>query len=300
MKKSPKNFPYPPLTLEADASLPFCHFEQYRFHSRVYGKGHRESILVLHGGPGGDFRYLMPLRGLAYRYRLIFYDQRGTGLSPRTPPAELQLEQYLQDLHAFVEHFSRDGPLSLFGHSWGAYIALQYVARYPENIHKLLLAAPFIPDMPTRASLFLHNLRHGIIAKLIGAKMNSLKIPALDSQARQDYFFAILLRQSNPGYNCPARNTQVPMWRSGYHAFRKLSASAKEGEQLEGIRFPPEKVLILAAACDKLLGIRYQQKVRKRLAYPELREIPDAGHYLLQDNPGACLKEVNRFLQTGS
>lgn len=300
MTEGAANFPYPTPTVQADASLPFCHFEKYRFHCRLYGKEHSGSLLVLHGGPGGDFRYLLPLRELADGYRIIFYDQRGSGLSPRTPPAELQLEQYLQDLHAFVEHYSRNGPLSLFGHSWGAFLALQYVARHPGKIHKLILAAPFIPDVSTRMKLFLHNLRHGIIPKLVRAKMKSLKIPAVDSQARQDYFFGILLRESNPGYNCPARETRVPMWRSAYHAFRRLSASAGEGEQLERIAYPSEKMLMLAGACDQLLGVAYQQKVRKKLGFPELREIPNSGHYLLQDNAGASLKEISAFLKKGN
>src|SRR5262245_16181891 len=45
-----------------------------------YGRG--EPVVVLHGGPGADHRYMVDVgRGLEDRFRFVFYDQRGGGLS---------------------------------------------------------------------------------------------------------------------------------------------------------------------------------------------------------------------------
>ena len=51
-------------------------------HTREIGDG--QPIIVLHGGPDFDHSYFLPdLDRLSDAYRLIYYDQRGRGKSPR-------------------------------------------------------------------------------------------------------------------------------------------------------------------------------------------------------------------------
>lgn len=291
--------PHPPNTLAEDSSLPSLELNGYPFHCQVFGRQHTHTLLVLHGGPGGDSQYLLPLQELGRNYRVVFYDQRGCGLSPRTPMDELHLPQYLQDLDAFVEHFSRKGPVSLLGHSWGGFLALQYLIRHPGKIHKLILAEAFIPDLRTNARLFFHNLQPNVLKKLWQAKQDSLTLESADSHAQNDYFFGLVLRDSNPGYDCAHKASEHPLWRAGYQAHMGLSwglKSKKSEKKLSKLRFPAEKMLLLASTCNFLLGVEYQQRLRKKLGNPELRQIPDTGHYLFIDNPAACLETVRRFL----
>lgn len=297
MKKIP--LPHPPATLGQDTSLPFVELEDYRFHCKIYGKEHAESILVLHGGPGADFCYLLTLQGLADQYRIIFYDQRGCGLSPRVPSSGLHMKQYLKDLDAFVSYFSQQGPLHLLGHSWGAYLALQYVARQPEKIRSLILAEPFLPNLYTNARLMLHNLRHGTPLKILRAKLKSLRIKPIDAQARKDYFFGLVLKESNPGYLCPGKGDTVKLCRAGYRAYQRLSILSFLGQgekKLKDIHFPAQNMLMLVSECNHLLGMEYQQKISRKLGNPPMVQIPDAGHYLLSDNPTACLDAIRRFI----
>lgn len=296
-KEPAAQLPYPTPTLEHDSSIPYVEFDYYRFHCRIYGEQHQDTLLVLHGGPGGDLNYMLPLKELADKYQVIFFDQRGTGHSPRINEASLSLDQYIQDVDAFVNRFSQNGSLSIIGHSWGGYLALQYVARYPEKIHKLIVAAPFIPGLRTSVLFILHNFMHGIIRKLIGNKLKSLGAPLTDPDAQRDYFFGLILRQANPGYNCLAKDTKVPLGRAGYLAYRKLSTDSRGARKLKENGFPPGKMLLLAGECDKLLGMDFQTRVCQKLHYPELVEIPEAGHYLFQDNPAGCLQHIGAFLQ---
>ena len=284
-------------TVERDSSLPTIAFNGYSFHCKVFGEEHKESVLVLHGGPGGDIQYLLPLKELADRFRVIFFDQRGTGFSPRVEPSGLTLEQYLQDVDAFISFYGKEGPVSIIGHSWGGYLALQYAAHHPQKIHRLVLAEPFIPDLPTRFWLGLHNVWNGIIPKMIRAKIRSLKVHATDPHAQKDYFFGELLRMANPGYQCPGRNTSIPMGRSGYYAFRKLTSSKKGAKRLKDIRFPAERMRLLVSDCNTLLGRKYQEKVLKKIRQPEMIEVSGAGHYLFQDNPTASLRLIREFLK---
>src|SRR5258708_12783082 len=65
------------------------------------GKG-PPRLLVLHGGPGADHRYMLPqMLHLGERYDLLFYDQRGAGLSKPHPPIPITRpthDQYLSAL----------------------------------------------------------------------------------------------------------------------------------------------------------------------------------------------------------
>lgn len=293
------SLPLPLPTLEQDASIPFIAFDNYRFHYRAYGQEHADVILVLHGGPGGDFRYLLALEELADQYQVIFYDQRGSGLSPRTAAGELHLEQYLKDLDAFVSKFGQKRSVSLLGHSWGSHLALQYIARYPHKIHKLILAEPFIPFLSNNFKIVLHNLQYGIIGKAIKAKKESRTLFPSDKYFRDDYFFAYILQKSNPGYNCPGKELPALFWRSSYQSFLGLSFSLRTKlaeKKLREVRFPEQNMLMLAGECNALLDEEYHKKIQRRLRYPEIITIPEAGHYLFTDNPAYCLKVIREFM----
>lgn len=296
MKNIPDSLFNPPHTLDRDSSVPFVELENYRFHYRVYGRQHRDVVLVVHGGPGGDFQYLLPVKALANEYQVVFFDQRGTGLSPRTEPSRLSLEQYLRDLDAFVDHFKKEHKIHILGHSWGGYLALQYVARHPAKVDKVVLAAPFIPDLRTKIRYVAHNVRHGILFKLAWAKWKSFGVPLLDRQAQNDFFFGVLLRSANPGYLCRGKESSIPIRRAGYLSYINLSNDQRGAKRLGEVRFPPERVMIIAGECDRLLGIKYQRRVCRKLQDPELMEVSAAGHYLFQDNAQDCLQLIRAFL----
>lgn len=298
-KVSSISLPQPPPTLEHDTNIPYLQLENYRFHYRVYGEENKDAVIVLHGGPGGDFRYLLTVQALASRYKVIFYDHRGTGLSPRTHKRELHLEQYLKDLDAFVSHFGDKGNVNLLGHSWGAYLALQYVALYPNKINKLVLAEPFIPYPSINLKILLHNLQTGILKKLLTARKESRSFTPIDKQAQEDYFFSYVLQKSNPGYNCPGVATSPDLWRASRQAYLSLSFSLRSKmaeKKLRDIHYPVDKMLLLVGECNELLGKKYNKKVQRQLRYPEMITIPQAGHYLFNDNPAACIREILEFL----
>src|SRR5690242_445823 len=81
-----------PKTVAEDPSLPAIDVAGTRFHAEAFGDPNAPVILVLHGGPGSDYRCLLPLKALADDgYRVAFWDQRGTGLSTRHDPSTIDL-----------------------------------------------------------------------------------------------------------------------------------------------------------------------------------------------------------------
>ena len=100
-----------------------------------YGRANAPKLLVLHGGPGADHRYLLPqLLHLGEKHDLLFYDQRGGGRSRADARIPITWKTHVEDLAAVVEEFGLD-PLSIVGYSWGAMLGLLYAIERRVNPH---------------------------------------------------------------------------------------------------------------------------------------------------------------------
>jgi proline iminopeptidase len=140
-----------PKTVDQDPSLPSVYVNGALLHSEAYGHPDSTMIVVLHGGPGGDYRNLLNCRDLsAYGYRVVFYDQRGSGLSQRFPKnfytsrGLAAIDLMYDDLTAVIAHYRKrsDQRVYLLGHSWGAMLATGYAGKYPHAVQGLVLAEP--------------------------------------------------------------------------------------------------------------------------------------------------------------
>ena len=101
-------------------------------------------VVFLHGGPGGGIdpdyrRYFDP-----QKYRIILFDQRGSGRS--TPHAELtdNTTQHLIDDLEKLRKFCGIKQWMLFGGSWGSTFALLYAQAYPERVSAMILRGIFL------------------------------------------------------------------------------------------------------------------------------------------------------------
>lgn len=100
--------------------------------------------LFLHGGPGAGceayHRRLFDPR----RYRIVLFDQRGSGRS--TPHAELArntTDHLVADIEALRVHLGIDRWL-VFGGSWGSTLALAYAQAHPERVVALVVRGIFL------------------------------------------------------------------------------------------------------------------------------------------------------------
>lgn len=106
-------------TVMDDAALPQIEINGVRLHAETYGDPSNPVIIVLHGGPGGDYRSLLGAKALADTNFVVFYDQRGAGLSQRVPAEALTIPTYMAELDGVIDRYSPDRPVTLLGHSWG-------------------------------------------------------------------------------------------------------------------------------------------------------------------------------------
>ena len=83
-------------------------------------------LVVLHGGPGADHRYLLPqMLHLAREHDLLLYDQRGGGQSRAPNNEPIGWRDHVADLASVCREFDIVTP-TLVGYSWGAMLAMLY------------------------------------------------------------------------------------------------------------------------------------------------------------------------------
>ena len=105
---------------------------------------------MVHGGPGIPHDYLLPsMVELADRddRPVILYDQLGCGRSERpTDDALWSVARFRGELAGVVSALQLDS-FHLWGHSWGAQLALNYAAARPAGLLSVTLAGPVL-DIP--------------------------------------------------------------------------------------------------------------------------------------------------------
>ncbi len=108
------------------------------------GNPEGKPAVFLHGGPGGgvspDYRrYFNP-----ELYRIVLFDQRGSGKS--TPHASIEENttwDLVADIERLREHFGIDR-WQVFGGSWGSTLALAYAETHPARVTELVLRGIFL------------------------------------------------------------------------------------------------------------------------------------------------------------
>ena len=109
--------------------------------------GEGDPIVVL-GGTALGHSYLRPaMDRLADSFRVIYYDQRGSGNSPLGDAQRLSFDTAIADLAALLDGLGL-ATASLLGHSLGGDTVALFGSRHPDRVDALVVANPGPPFDP--------------------------------------------------------------------------------------------------------------------------------------------------------
>ena len=123
-----------------------CYYE-------VHGEG---QPLLLIGGLASDSQtWLLVLRALKKRYKVIIFDNRGVGRT-KDPGEAFDVALMAKDAAGLLDHLKIKNA-DILGHSMGGFIAQDIAITHPERVNKLILAntAAAISD---RVKIFIEDL----------------------------------------------------------------------------------------------------------------------------------------------
>ena len=296
-----------PRTVAEDPSLPAIEMNGARFHLETFGNPANPVIVFLHGGPGGDYRSMLRLNerfngySLSNEYYLVFWDQRGTGLSERQNKDVLTGAQYVTDLDTLISRYSPGRPVLLIGESWGGMFATRYINEFPERVAGAVLIEPGPLDGAT-----MERLKDDITDLDLGAEwLNdyawSSGFFTPDDHARMDYERMIGMKQSQPRFH-EREVDPSPSWRLGAAANRYISEDGQDGNGHANYDFTTnlaaftKPVLFVAGSLSEVLGPSLQQQQVMRYPSASLQVVDGAGHDVAWVKTADVLTRIRAYL----
>lgn len=260
-------------------------------HVQSFGSPEDPLLIMIHGGPGGDFRSLLSAKDFAGDgFQVVFYDQRGSGLSQREVRGRFEqrdaVDLMIADLDALITHFNADQSRKVFlmGHSWGAMLATAYIGRHPQKITGAVLAEPGGFTWPQTKEY----LERSNKIELFSEALNDVLYPEQIFAGRSEHevldykasFFTAL--ENAPG-NTIGNAGPYPFWRGGAAIFQESSKHAdKYGfDFTTGLDQFTTEVLFLYSELNRAYGPQWAATVFA--AYPNVRldMVRDSGHEML-------------------
>ncbi|MDX1349661.1 MAG: alpha/beta hydrolase [Putridiphycobacter sp.] len=277
-----------PKTVVEDPSLPFILVNGTTLHAETYGNPDSSLVIFLHGGPGADYQNGLNVKQLADDgYHIVFYDQRGTGLSQRHDKNTYSIQLYLDDLTAVIEHY-RTFPsqkVFLFGHSWGAMLTAAYINAYPDRIDGAIFAEAGgfnkqLLDEYGEASRKLNlfsEITNDVLYydQFLTGRENEHEI--------LDYKLAIASSFSYAEGNDEGIEGPSPFWRNGATVLQAfMDISENEGfDFTTNLNQYQTNVLFLYGENNKSYGLSFAEKEAAFFPNSDIVQIDDTGHEMI-------------------
>lgn len=274
-----------PRTVDEDPSLPYLEVNETKLRSEPFGNPANPVVIFLHGGPGDDYESLTRLTGLSDSYFLVFFDQRGSGLSRRHPPSEISAPHIIEDLDQIIEKYKRSptDKVNLICHSWGAQYATMYIdddpARAMQNIDKLVFSdpGPFTDKEMRYVTVSLDmslDWFNGVVWN------NEFVSP--DSHARSDYYGYMTGKNNNPDRHL-SKTDPSPKHRWGsVMAITLRDVQGKDGwDWTARLSEYTNKVLFIRSGLNEDHTPEYFDIVMEPYPNTQLITIEDVGHDLV-------------------
>ncbi|HNQ62247.1 MAG TPA: alpha/beta fold hydrolase [Bacteroidia bacterium] len=276
----------------------FVQVEGASLYYRVIGEG--TPLLVLHGGPGLDHSYFIPqMQVLSKDYKLIFFDQRGCGRSvEKVDSQSISIDRYLQDIEAIRNHFGLD-KINVFGHSFGALIAMRYAIRFPDQVNSLLLVNPTPASSAWRDSSFsmIRKKNDPETTEKISKLMKTDDFRKRKSEAMSE-FYRLSFRSS---FYDPEKVNELSLhFQENYPESVKLIGQLNNDttlinydlhSDLKKLNIPS---LIIGAEADVVHPLALEE-LHSALRRSHYILIESCGHFPFIEQPEQLLKSINKF-----
>ena len=282
-----------PKTADQNPSLPSIVINGAKLHAETFGNPSDPIIFILHGGPASDYRYLLNCKELADNgYFVVFYDQRGTGLSQRFPRSYYTgIQTSFDDLNSVIAHYRKSAAQKIFllGHSWGAMLAGAYINQYPNAVNGAILAEPGGLKWKDVDDYVKRSRKMDITGEALNNAiyMDQFLTGKEDEHTILDYKYKLLASTGDENENV-GNEGPLPFWRSGF-VLQDVYFDIIKKENSDWTTHLNQfktKVLFVYSERNKAYGVAHAEKVSSAFPNVQLFETKGAGHDMLSFSTG--------------
>lgn len=236
------------------------------------GKG--RVVVLLHGWGANLSTFDELAKNLSTSFRVIRFDFPGFGASPK-PADSWGVSEYATLLAALIKKLKIDDVYAVIGHSFGGRVIIKGTdmgVLKPEKV-VLIGSAGVKPERTARKALL------GVAAKSGKALTAIPGLKSLRPALRKRLYGAV-------GSNdyLAAQN------------MRQIFLNTVDEDLLPSVHSIKQPTLLIWGEDDHETPVSDAQKMIKELPDARLTVIPDAGHFVYLDDPGAVNKELAVFL----
>lgn len=261
----------------------------------IHEEGMGTPLLFLHA-LGASGRYWQGRLGvLAATYRCVMPDLLGFGDSPKPEHAAYTVEDHLAALKTSLSSRGIDPPMIVVGHSLGAVLAIEYAARFPDNVRGLIvLGLPCYRNAAdARAYIGAHGdwfarvtVANGRIAQTLCTLMHLM--PTVSRR--------IAVAVAPPQFpRSVAEDSVKHTWPSYSRTLARCILHHDIGPAFAaGFPFP---ILALHGTNDPAAAVEAVARLARQMPNLHLETLP-GGHHLFLEQHAACISAIARYSAT--
>lgn len=263
--------------------MPFTVSPGFRMYYETHGAG--VPLLLINGLGSDSSEWLFQLPAFAERFRVVAFDNRGSGRSD-TPPGPYSTAQMADDAASLLSHLGMDRA-HVLGVSLGGMVAQEVALRHPRSVLRLVLACTTpggngsVRPAPEVLQAFVRSPSADPETEIRRV------IPHLYTDAyRRDHHEEI--------EEFVRRRLAYPVSAEGNAAQLAAAVGHSAWDRLGSITAP---ALVITGESDGVVPPENSRRIARRIPGSKLVLLPGAPHRFFAENAEAFNREVLAFLR---
>lgn len=258
-------------------------------------------VVFLHGGPGQGSQSFAALAGpqLEPSLRMVYLDQRGSGRSERPWNHAYSIAILVEDIEGLRRELGVPR-IDIVAQSFGGVLALEYAAKYPDRVRKMVIAAG-LSDTPASlrgqcALLARTDPAAHARALAAGSEGGCDPFQAYDGPAQGEFVARNMFPDTVVQHRLEAADTAGGLRNTGELGGAIFSQGLMQWRFAahERLTMP---VLVIAGERDLQIGLEPQRDLARLLPDAQLLIYEGAGHFMYLDAPERFARDVTAFLR---
>jgi haloalkane dehalogenase len=268
----------------------FLRAEDIGLHYVDEGPPDAAPFLFLHGNPTWSYMWRRPIAELSVRgRRCVAFDHMGFGRSDKPPYISgYPLQSHIDNALAVIDQLDlRD--ITLVVHDWGGPIGLGAILERTDRLRSLVLINTWAWELPSFLPPFLREFRTEGLGEILamGGNLFVESMPGGMAKRNVDPLVMDAYRAPFPDYwsrvGTLAFQREIPL--TEHDRSSRLMGSIHE--RLDTLTVP---VRLIWAMRDRVFQPVFLEQWLEIYPNAEVIRIPDAGHFVLEDDPDAVIR----------
>ncbi len=267
-------------------------------------------LVLINGGPGGTHHYFHPWFSRAKNYtRIIYYDQRGCGLSDFKPGEKgYSVDQAVEDLDAMRRALNIEKWV-LLGYSYGGFLAQYYTVKHPDHVAGLILLGAstgmWTDDGTSRQDEFMSQQEND---RLKAIRQELIELLKANTLSREDFIKLLIYNNFLNGdwkrqhfYKpSPERMAQIARyeWINDDNFNSIMNQSAGQINLTGAFKDNPIPTLILEGKWDLTWAEKKKQLLQGNHPNAKMVLFENAAHGIYDEEPDKFFAVLEEFITT--